>query len=90
MNRFIKNACNQILGKHGTLTAARYDVKATDHLGAVNFIEKHSPSNFPLTESRQEDKKICHVCFNNERRKRKRKYVTTWCTECKVSEYKIY
>lgn len=82
---FIRNIIRQILEKHGTLTAARpgrQSLERFDRLAAVNFMERHSPANVPQTGVRKKGQRICHVC--SSRGERKRKYVTTWCPECKV------
>ncbi|CAK9803074.1 PiggyBac transposable element-derived protein 4 [Anthophora quadrimaculata] len=98
LNIFIRKVVQQILEKHGTLSAARpgrQSMEVIDRLAAMNFMERHSPVNVPPTGSKQTGQKICHVCSHTDCREKKRKYVTTWCAECKVGLcmdecYKIY
>ena len=84
---FIQELIQQIIEKHGSLTAVRRGRRSTGHidrLAAINFMERHFPDHVPGTDRKAKGQRTCHVCAHTTNGQQRRKLVTTWCPECKV------
>ena len=88
LRHFSLEVISKLLEKYGRLTSSapgrHYDV-APDRLMAKNYISRHYLQDTPIPAgANRKAQRLCHVCYNTERRQQTRKKVTTQCAECEV------